>query len=66
MLVISILSFIGFVLSFNENSRKNKVNVNFIFPAILATSLWESHLALAITVMIFTLMIIVVKIVTRE
>lgn len=66
MLTISILSFIGLVLSFIEHSRNNKVDANLLFPAILTISLWEHHLGMAISVIVFTGILMIVNFATRD
>lgn len=66
MLAIAILSFIGMVLSFIGHARENKIDMNLLFPAILTISLWENHMGLGITVIVFTGLVMVVNFATRD
>ena len=66
MLAIAILSFIGMALSFIGHARENKIDMNLLFPAILVISLWENHIGLGITVIVFTGLVMVVNYATRD
>jgi hypothetical protein len=66
MLAITILSFIGMVLSFIQHARENKIDMNLLFPAILSISLWENYIGTAITVIAFTGLVMLVNFATRD
>lgn len=66
MLAIAILSFIGMALSFIGHARGNKIDMNLLFPAILTISLWENHMGLGITVIVFTGLVMVVNFAARD
>lgn len=58
VITIAILALVGMILSMAENVRvKEKVDVNIIFPAILAIVLWDTNITLSIITICITAII---------